>query len=47
MLARKTLYNLGHFASPVSVLGIFEIGSLELFVWALNCDPPDLYHLSS
>jgi hypothetical protein len=27
-------YHLSHSASPVFVLGIFEIGSCELFAWA-------------
>jgi hypothetical protein len=33
-LARQALYHLSHSASPFFVLGIFEIGSCELFPWA-------------
>jgi hypothetical protein len=41
-------YHLSHSASPVFVLGIFEIGSLEhLCRLASNHDPPDLCLLSS
>jgi hypothetical protein len=31
-LANQALYHLSHSTSPVITLGIFEIGSLELFV---------------
>jgi hypothetical protein len=33
-LARQALYHSSHSASPVLVLSIFKIGSLELFAWS-------------
>jgi hypothetical protein len=34
MFAKQSLYPLKHSASPVFVLGVFEIGSLEFFAQA-------------
>jgi hypothetical protein len=42
-------YTLSYSASPFLVMVFFEIGSHELFCPGLasNCDPPDLYLLTS
>jgi hypothetical protein len=36
MLAREALYHLSSFHQPFFVLGIFEMGAVELFVWAAH-----------
>jgi hypothetical protein len=49
-LARQVLYHLSHSASPlgVCVLGIFEMGSLELLPWLASIlDLPALCLLNS